>query len=198
MRPQLAISDPLPVYRLGVAAALVDFGASVDTPSDLHSWCLDVPDRLAVLTVLTNQHWLLLEELGRLPHVSVIAVLADSNADAEFRAFNAGAVGVVRRDAEPEEFRRIVAAILEGCATIPVPVLRRLISQEPNVSGAPTSSELAWLSALAAGATVSDVAHRAGYSERMMFRLLAEVYRKLGTSRRIDAVMTAKKLGLIE
>jgi DNA-binding CsgD family transcriptional regulator len=48
---------------------------------------------------------------------------------------------------------------------------------------------------LAAGATVAQLADRAGYSERAMFRLLHALYRQLGARSRIEAILHAQTSG---
>jgi DNA-binding CsgD family transcriptional regulator len=42
-----------------------------------------------------------------------------------------------------------------------------------------TDDEIAWLRHLSEGNTVTDLADRVGYSERMMYRLLADIYKRL-------------------
>jgi len=198
VRAQLAVSDPLPMFRHGVTAILADLCATIDTPMDLRSWCQGAMSRLVIMSVLTNQDWLLLQELGSRPDISILVVLAENDAESDVRAYQAGAVGVVQRDVDPAQLRGAVEAILEGRAIVPIGVLRALISGHTDATVLPTAAELDWLSALAAGVTVSEIARRAGYSERMMFRLLGDVYRKLGTTRRLDAIVLAKNRGLID
>ena len=60
-----------------------------------------------------------------------------------------------------------------------------------------STDEQRWLTQLASGATVSDVAHDAGYSSREMFRLLGACYKKLGAEHRTGALLVAAKAGLI-
>ena len=53
-----------------------------------------------------------------------------------------------------------------------------------------------WL--LAQGATVGEVAAAEGYSSRHMRRLLADLYRRLGATGRIPALVAAVRLGLLD
>ncbi|SEU14237.1 helix-turn-helix domain-containing protein [Nonomuraea wenchangensis] len=43
--------------------------------------------------------------------------------------------------------------------------------------------------------TVADLADRAGYSERAMFRLLQALYREIGVATRIQAIVRAQERG---
>ncbi len=59
-------------------------------------------------------------------------------------------------------------------------------------------AERQWLRSLAEGATVVEVAAASGYSARHMRRLLADVYRRLGVTGRVPALVAAAKLGLLD
>jgi DNA-binding CsgD family transcriptional regulator len=51
------------------------------------------------------------------------------------------------------------------------------------------------LQQLAGGITVAQLAHRAGYSERAMYRLLRGLYIKLDVKTRTEALMLARARG---
>jgi len=61
-----------------------------------------------------------------------------------------------------------------------------------------TPAERRWLRLLAEGKTVAAVAAAEGYSARHMRRMLADVYRRLGVTGRIPALLAAAKLGLLD
>jgi DNA-binding NarL/FixJ family response regulator len=54
-----------------------------------------------------------------------------------------------------------------------------------------------WLRALSQGRTVRQLADHAGYSERMMYRLLAHLYGNMQVKNRIEALLKAQDQGLI-
>jgi DNA-binding NarL/FixJ family response regulator len=58
-----------------------------------------------------------------------------------------------------------------------------------------TADEIGWLRRLADGVTVADLAKQVGYSERMMFRLLASVYARLGVDNHTKATIRARDEG---
>lgn len=66
-----------------------------------------------------------------------------------------------------------------------------------QASGDLTLREIDWLQQLARGITVADLAERAGYSERMMFRLLRTLYAELHASHRTEALIRARDRGWV-
>ena len=58
--------------------------------------------------------------------------------------------------------------------------------------------ERRWLRSLAEGATVGEVAAAEGYSQRHMRRLLANLYRRLGATGRVPALVAAARLGFLD
>lgn len=58
-------------------------------------------------------------------------------------------------------------------------------------------NEVAWLRDLSQGRNVCSIAAESGYSEREMFRRLNVVYRKLGATNRVEALLFAQRLGLL-
>jgi DNA-binding CsgD family transcriptional regulator len=57
---------------------------------------------------------------------------------------------------------------------------------------------VAWIVELSRGSTVVALAERYGYSERVMFRRLGEVYARLGAMNRAEALVAAERFGLLE
>ncbi|MEU5878779.1 hypothetical protein [Spirillospora sp. NPDC047279] len=88
-------------------------------------------------------------------------------------------------------------AIVGGYGLVPVEVLRSLAAGAVHEGTArPLSDdEIGWLRQLADGVTVGRLAEWGGYSERMMFRLLAELYGRLGAENRTKALMRPRDEG---
>lgn len=193
---RVAVADPLPLYRAGVAAEMRACGHTVEAPEDLASWAGGGQAAVLLLTLASDRDWALLAEVGaRASSVVVVALVIEEAAGV--RAVRAGARSVLPRDTTPAALRRAVDAAADGMATLPAAVLRKLRTGAVS-SGPPpavTPDELSWLRHLAAGATVSDLADRAGYSERAMYRLLKTLYTRLGTANRTQALMRAQALG---
>jgi DNA-binding NarL/FixJ family response regulator len=197
MSIRVAVSDPLPLVRQGIVASLDHLSAGVEDPADLVAWAHRPDRRVVLLTVVAADDWEILADLCRLPvSVVVVALLADASVANYVRAISAGAAGVVPRTVTGTGLRSVFQAAVEGKTLLPTDVVRALAGRQPDNAPAddrPTDRELSWLRDLAAGMSVGRIAERAGYSERMMFRLLRAVYAKLGTRSRTEALMLARE-----
>ena len=61
-----------------------------------------------------------------------------------------------------------------------------------------TVTERRWLTALAQGVTIAELAAVESYSERHLRRMLTGVYRRLGAECRVQALVRAARLGLFD
>jgi DNA-binding NarL/FixJ family response regulator len=198
---RVAVSDPLPIFRRGVMAALGDAGFETEAPDDVLAWAGRAERRVVLLTVRGAADWELLAELGTgHADVVVVAVLDDVSVAGYVRAIAAGAAGAIPRDATPAVVRTAFQAALDGTTVLPTEVVRALAARQPPAherDGEPSAREIGWLRDLARGVGVSHLAEGAGYSERMMFRLLRELYDRLGVGGRTEALMLARDRGWI-
>jgi DNA-binding NarL/FixJ family response regulator len=199
MSVRIAVSDPLPAFRYGIMAALGDAGFESEAPDDLLAWINDEQHKVVLMTLRSRGDWDLLGQLRRSrPDVTVVAVLEEADVGAFVRAITAGAASAVQRDAPPETVRQVFEAALRGTSLLPIEVVRMLASPgeaPPPVQDMPDPREIEWLQELARGATVAQLADRAGYSERAMFRLLRSLYAKLHVGSRTEALMHAREQG---
>jgi DNA-binding NarL/FixJ family response regulator len=116
------------------------------------------------------------------------------------RAILTGATVAVPRDATPDTIRRIFDAAVSGESVLPLHVVRALASAHAAVvtdENDTSQQDLEWLRELVGGVTVAQLAERAGYSEHSMFRLLRDLYRRMGVKNRTEALIQAKEQGLI-
>ncbi|GLZ06258.1 hypothetical protein Acsp03_37240 [Actinomadura sp. NBRC 104412] len=196
MAVRIAVVDPLPMFRRGVAAVLAADGHTVETPADVVAWSRRWEGALVLLTVVSERDW---EMLGRLGAVegggSVITLMDDASAVAGARAVRAGARSVLPRDVPDATLRRAVAATIDGQAVLPAAVPVALAADPRSAERIPSADQVSWLRRLAAGSTVAQLADEAGYSERAMFRLLQSPYRQIGVETRLQAIMRAKEAG---
>lgn len=198
MTVKIAVSDPLPLLTDGIRAALTAQGFSAQTPDDLQHWAGQEPDAIIVLTICEDTHWDVLRRLARASHI-VIVLLEHDAMPMGVRAIREGARAALPRDVTAPTLVRTVQAALEGQVVMPLAVSRDLITATHALGPTHFSErQEAWIRDLAAGMTVAQVAHTAGYSERAMYRLLKELYSLLGVSSRLEAIMRAKELGLLE
>ena len=196
---RIAVSDPLPMFRRGVADVMRNSGHDVESPEDLLAWIEAGGDRAVVLlTLLRPADWTLLATL-RLSRSSVtlIAVIENGDLALSVRALGSGAVGVMAREADFDTVRDVLAAAISGRSMLPVEVVRALTAtgdvQRPD--RIPPETEISWIRQLTQGLTVARLAERAGYSERMMFRLLRDLYQRWGVANRTEAIIHARDNG---
>ncbi|MEU7769844.1 LuxR C-terminal-related transcriptional regulator [Micromonospora taraxaci] len=188
--------DPLPLCRRGVAAALGELGHAVDSPDDVVSWLGDA-DQAVVLGLSRDFGWDVLADLHeRRPALPILVLIDKPDLRSYVRAVKDGAAGAVARSCSPLELQRVFAALLDGQALLPVDVVRSLATDD-RATGVPSEQERSWLRQLADGGTVADLAERAGYSERMMFRHLRELYGRIPARNRTEALMYARDRGWI-
>ncbi|WP_181958015.1 response regulator transcription factor [Nonomuraea mesophila] len=187
------------MYRQGVAAVLSTAGYVVESPADLLAWVRQERRGVVLLTLVREQDW---ELLGRLRDTGgahgVIVLLVEESAVLGTRAVRAGARSVLPREVTATALRRTVEATFDGQAVLPAEVVTALVTgvhQDGTSPGTLSPHQLSWLRQLAGGATVAELAGRAGYSERAMFRLLQALYREMGVTTRIQAIVRAQERG---
>jgi DNA-binding NarL/FixJ family response regulator len=199
MLVHVAVSDPLPMFRHGVMATLHEAGFVSEAPEDLLVWIGDAQRKVIFLTLRSPDDWTLLVDLRRArADLLVIGAVEDATTSAYVRALTAGAVGVLPRSAPPGDVRDAFAAATSGRSVLPIDVVRALTdpARDSRPDGdIPSPREIDWLHQLAGGLTVGQLAARVGYSERMMFRLLRELYDRLQVKGRTEALMLARQRG---
>lgn len=194
MSVRVAVSDPLPMFRQGVMACLEDVLVEPETPTDLRTWARGVDRRVILLTVRAAADWDLLSELcHERGDLIVLAVLEEASVAGYLRAISAGAVTAIPRTVSMTRLRAVFQAAVEGSTQLPTEVVRALAGRDAeNVIEHPSTREIGWLRDLANEVSVSRIAESAGYSERMMFRLLRDLYTRLGARNRTEALMLAR------
>ena len=202
MAVQVAVIDPLPLFRDGVMAALAATGYEVLAPPDVVAWVRQVRDAIVIVTVQTEADWIVLASLSELESTvhSVIALLSEDSPAAGVRAVRAGARSVLSRRISAEKLQRVLVATVDGQAVLPPEVVALLASGGGVMADSQTltAEQLAWLRLLAAGSTVAGLASQVGYSERAMFRLLRSLYREMGVGGKVEALMRAQQQGWLQ
>jgi DNA-binding NarL/FixJ family response regulator len=196
----VGVSADLPALARGLAAILRLGDFDVTVPGDVHAWLVEADDPVLVLALETPDPETVVDLRRRRPDAEVVVLLPDPDEQSLVGAFKAGAAAVASWRVTPEVLLPLIGAVTAHLAVLPPHLVRRLTSQ---VDARPVwlhagSHEAGWLRALAAGSTVADLASAHAYSEREMYRLLADVYDRLGVGGRIPALMLAARYGLLD
>lgn len=201
MAVRLAVCDQASSYRRGLGSALVTAGYVVEEVDDVRGQPLVSGLEAALLTVRSASDWQALRDVLNVNRdLRVIALLVDPTPDRHAEALRCGAYGAVPWESPPETILAVVAAALEGLT-----LLSTAVAQAIAVSGPPlydpewiTAEEIEWLKLLAAGATVQQLAEKAGYSERALYRLLHGLYGRMRVANRTEAILQASRWGLLD
>lgn len=197
-RHHVAIVEAAAPYRRGLEAALAAAGFNVDAPEDVSSWAAR-PKRVVVLAVHDPADLGRLEELAE-RGAAVVALVTEASVEPMAACLRAGALGVADWSDSPESIVTMIVEALAGRVVLPLDIAAQLAGSLPQRTAAPdlTQEEVTWLTALAAGTTVVKLADDVGYSERAMFRRLADLYVRLGAHNRTEALLAAERLGLLD
>lgn len=139
--------------------------------------------------------------------IGVIALITHDEEEGVLDAVRGGALGVVRRDAEPADVVRAVRAVARGGASLTPVVTRRVLdliarvvpsSLEQPASVQPLShTELRVLGMLAEGADGQEIACALRISPTTVRSHVHHMLTKLGLSNRAQAVAFAYRYGLV-
>lgn len=195
----VVILDPAPTFRRGLAHSLTTAGFCSEEPSDLCGWAVGPERRAILVTVRASSGWGPLLALAKfIGKVIVIALLIDPTCDAYREAIRIGADGAADWHAEPELIADVVLAAYNGQLLIPLAAARSLIHDHgPSGNNSISPEEREWLGLIAGGMPVYQLADKAGYSERAIYRRLASLYKRIGVAGRTEAIVYASQRGLL-
>jgi DNA-binding NarL/FixJ family response regulator len=196
----LAVCDQASSYRRGLGSALTAAGYLVEEVDDVPGQPLVSGLEAVLLTVRSVSDWQAVRDVLTVNRgLKVIALLVDPTPDRHAEALRCGAHGAVPWESPPETILEVVTAALKGLT-----VLSTSVAQAIALSGAPlydpdwiTAEEIEWLKMLAGGATVQQLAEKAGYSERALYRLLHGLYGRMRVANRTEAILQASRWRLL-
>jgi DNA-binding NarL/FixJ family response regulator len=195
----VVVLDDCPAYSRGLSAALGEAGFSVQKPENLLRWASKKGVRVAVVSLAEKSREKGMRDLGSAgSDIQLVALLSETTASTYCDALRLGACGAVGHDDPLSEIVGTVGAATQGRTLLP----KGIALEVAGTYGPPSpvdlnSQEMHWIRALAAGATVSELADEVGYSERELYRLLKRLYARLGVERRSEALVRAGTLGLV-
>lgn len=146
-------------------------------------------------------------ELARLtPSEAPILIYSGFDVSADFESLVcAGVVGIVEKTASPKQLIRSLRSALDGFAVLPASLLHRLSLREASIRDGEsptevvllTEKELTLLEGVQAGRSNKELAESLFLSQRTVEYHLTGIFAKLGVHSRAEAVLSARKQGLI-
>jgi DNA-binding NarL/FixJ family response regulator len=132
---------------------------------------------------------------SELPHIPVVVLTSFSDRPRIIDALDAGAVGYLLKDAEPDELVRGVQAAAAGQAPLDPRAARELLAARRRPGGTESLSarEADVLDLVAAGHANKVIALRLGISEKTVKNHLSTVFQKIGVSDRTQAALWAQR-----
>ena len=129
------------------------------------------------------------------PEVAVVVLTSFSDRERILKALDAGAVGYLLKDAEPDALARAITAAARGEAPLDPKAARALLSSRRAASPAHglSSREREVLAMVAEGLPNKVIAQRLGISEKTVKAHLTSVYREIGVTDRTQAALWAQR-----
>lgn len=202
MQQRVGIVHPAEVVARGLVAGLGERGFEVHYPIKAAQWVLEAGDKVLLHVRRDHADIEAIADLQRTGRRLTIVALMGGDATHDYQqAFRAGCTGAISWEATLDEIMRVVEAAALGLSLIPGAVARHLAdaaADRPPDTIWLTDTERIALRLLAEGAKTNQIADECGYSEREMFRMLGDVYARIGVSNRSQAIATAARWGLLD
>jgi DNA-binding NarL/FixJ family response regulator len=134
---------------------------------------------------------------GASPATSIIVFTSFSDRERILGAFDAGAIGYLLKDAEPEELHRAIRAAARGEAPLaPKAAAALLAARSSAPSHDLTEREREVLRLVASGLANKQIARRLGISEKTVKGHLTQVFQAIGVTDRTQAALWAERNGV--
>jgi DNA-binding NarL/FixJ family response regulator len=187
--------DDLPTFRLGLAAACVRAGLTVDETESLGSWAR-LRDTAAIITLGRSGGWTALKTVRRSSSATTILGLLPRYDVASCReALEAGATAVEAHDSDPDHLVSTLIAAVEGRVVLPVELVTSLVDRlrirHAERAALLSDLDVELLRSLNNGETVTAIAHRLHMAPRTVDRRLQSLYARMGVRSRLQAVAWA-------
>lgn len=132
------------------------------------------------------------------PETQVVVLTSFSDRERILRALDAGAVGYVLKDAEPDELAGAIRAAARGESPLDPRAARALLAARRDSGPADQLSqrELEVLTMVAEGLPNKLIARRLEISEKTVKAHLTSIFRTIGATDRIQAALWAQREGI--
>jgi DNA-binding NarL/FixJ family response regulator len=134
------------------------------------------------------------------PETQVVVLTSFSDRVGILGALDAGAVGYLLKDADPEELMRGIRAAARGESPLAPKAAKTVLAAriEQRPAEELTERERTVLALIAAGLPNKQIARRLGISEKTVKGHVTSVFRRIGVDDRTQAALWAKQHGLLE
>ena len=203
---RIVIADDHRVVRTGLEELIATFddvevvGSGVDGQEAVDVCAAALPDVALIdleMPVLDG-----IEATQRIlsasPATSVIVFTSFSDRERILRALDAGAIGYLLKDAEPDELHRAIRAAVRGEAPLAPKAAAALLAARSSagLSQDLTDREREVLQLVASGLANKQIARRLGISEKTVKGHLTHVFQAIGVTDRTQAALWAERNGL--
>lgn len=136
--------------------------------------------------------------LSASPATSVIVFTSFSDRERILRALDAGAIGYLLKDSEPDELQRAIRAAVRGEAPLAPKAAAALLAARSaaTLSHDLTEREREVLRLVASGLANKQIARRLSISEKTVKGHLTHVFQAIGVTDRTQAALWAERNGL--
>lgn len=144
----------------------------------------------------------------RVPKAEIIVLAETTDHERAFRVLEAGAIGYILKDINPENLIRAIEGVCNGRTLMHPHITRQLIERfrmlvrEKNGKdgmhlGGLTSRELEILLEMTKGQTDREIAHKMYVATTTVKSHIRSIFRKIGAKNRTQAVVYTLKSGLV-
>ena len=132
------------------------------------------------------------------PSTNVVIFTSFSDRARILRALDAGAIGYLLKDAEPEEIHRGLQAAARGEAPLAPKAAAELLAARTSSTSSEglTGREREVLQLVASGLANKQIARRLGISEKTVKGHLTQVFQTIGVTDRTQAALWAERRGM--
>jgi DNA-binding NarL/FixJ family response regulator len=204
---RIAIADDHAVVRTGLAQLVDTFdGVELVGAATNGEEAVRVARELAPDVVLMDLEMPVLDGIeatrrikDACPQTAVVVLTSFSDRERILGALEAGAVGYLLKDAEPDELARAIRAAARGEAPLDPKAARALLGAHRRAASAAetlSEREREVLSMVAQGLPNKVIARRLEISEKTVKAHLTSVFRRIGVTDRTQAALWAERHGL--
>jgi two-component system nitrate/nitrite response regulator NarL len=203
---RVGLVDDHPALLMGLVAILRETGSyeiiGTGTTADEAVSLVDRerPDVLLMDLSMPGDAFAAIRDItGRSPQTHVVVFTAYAEVGLARRALEAGCSGFLLKGRPADELHLAIATVATGQVFISPEISSVLVNSKGSRTGgrAPLSGrEAQLLECLLQAMSNKDIAIRLGLSEKTVKHYMTNLMLKLGAKNRLDAVLTARRLGL--